>query len=167
MKEVRVPEDRVGVLIGKDGESKQKFQELTDCSMTIDDNLVKVEGDIIDELKAQEIVKAIGRGFSSERAFRLLEEGKMLHIMDIDRYADTSNDRERLKGRVIGRDGEARKHIEKETETDISVYGGTIGIIGKGSNIEVAQEAVKMLLKGSNHSTAYTYMEKNRMKIER
>lgn len=91
----------------------------------------------------------------------------MLHIMDIDRYADTSNDRERLKGRVIGRDGEARKHIEKETETDISVYGGTIGIIGKGSNIEVAQEAVKMLLKGSNHSTAYTYMEKNRMKIER
>ena len=138
MKEVRVPEDRVGVLIGKDGESKQKFQELTDCSMTIDDNLVKVEGDIMDELKAQEIVKAIGRGFSSKRAFRLLEEGKMLHIMDIDRYADTSNDRERLKGRVIGRDGEARKHIEKETETDIGVYGGTIGINGKGSNIEVA-----------------------------
>gem|GEM_PF-5606771 len=37
---------------------------------------MKVEGDVMDELKAQEIVKAIGRGFSSERAFRLLEEGK-------------------------------------------------------------------------------------------
>ena len=167
MNEVRVPEDRVGVLIGKGGESKDKFEDMTDCSMTIQDNLVKVEGDVMDEMKAQEIVKAIGRGFSSERAFKLLEEGKMLHLMDINRYADTSNDRERLKGRVIGRDGETRTHIEKETETDVSVYGSTVGIIGKGSNVEVAREAIKMLLKGSNHSTAYTYMEKNKMKIER
>ena len=167
MKEVRIPEDRVGVLIGEDGETKREFEDLTDCSLTIEDNLAEVEGEVIDEMKAQEIVKAIGRGFSPKRAFQLLEERKMLHIIDIDRYADTSNDRERLKGRVIGRDGEARRHIEKETETEISVYGGTIGLIGKGINIEVAQEAITMLLKGSTHSTAYNYLEKNQMKIER
>jgi ribosomal RNA assembly protein len=167
MREVRIPEDRVGVLIGEDGETKKKFEDLTDTELTIEDNLARVEGSPLDEMKAQEIVKAIGRGFSPERAFQLLEEGKMLHLIDIGRYADTKNSEERLKGRVIGRDGEARRHIEKETETEISIYGTTIGLIGKGINIEVAQEAITMLLKGSSHSTAYNYLEKNQMKIER
>ena len=167
MKEVRIPEDRVGVLIGEGGESKEKFEDLTDCTLTVKENLAQVDGEVLDEMKAQEIVKAIGRGFSPERAFQLLEEGKMLHLIDIGRYADTKNSEERLKGRVIGRDGEARRHIEKETQTEISIYGSTIGLIGKGVNIEVAQEAITMLLKGSSHSTAYNYLEKNQMKIER
>ncbi|MFB6241997.1 MAG: pre-rRNA-processing protein PNO1 [Candidatus Nanosalina sp.] len=167
MKEVRIPDERVGVLIGEDGETKEKFEDLTDCDLVVEDNLATVEGDPLEEMKAQEIVKAIGRGFSPERAFQLLEEGKMLHLIDIGRYADTKNSEERLKGRVIGRDGEARRHIEKETETEISVYGTTIGLIGKGVNIEVAQEAITMLLKGSSHSTAYNFLEKNQMKIER
>lgn len=167
MKEVRIPEDRVGVLIGEGGETKREFEDLTDCDLVIEDNLATVEGEVLDEMKAQEIVKAVGRGFSPERAFQLLEERKMLHLIDIGRYADTKNSEERLKGRVIGRDGEARRHIEKETETEISIYGTTIGIIGRGVNIEVAQEAITMLLKGSSHSTAYNYLEKNQMKIER
>jgi len=167
MKEVRIPEDRVGVLIGEGGETKREFEDLTDCDLVIEDNLATVEGEVLDEMKAQEIVKAVGRGFSPERAFQLLEVRKMLHLIDIGRYADTKNSEERLKGRVIGRDGEARRHIEKETETEISIYGTTIGIIGRGVNIEVAQEAITMLLKGSSHSTAYNYLEKNQMKIER
>ena len=167
MKEVRIPEDRVGVLIGEGGETKREFEDLTDCTLTIEENLAKVEGDVLEEMTAQEIVKAIGRGFSPERAFNLLEEGKMLHLIDIGRFAETKNSEQRLKGRVIGRDGETRRHIEKETETEISIYGSTIGLIGKGINIEVAQEAITMLLKGSSHSTAYNYLEKNQMKIER
>jgi ribosomal RNA assembly protein len=112
-------------------------------------------------------VKAIGRGFSPERAFKLLEKDKMLYLIDLGRFADTKNSEQRLKGRVIGRDGEARRHVEKETETDISVYGTTVGIIGKGRNVDVAREAIRMLLKGSSHSTAYNYLEKNQAKIEK
>ena len=167
MKEVRVPDERVGVLIGENGETKREFEDMTDCSLVIEDNLARVEGDPIEELTASEIVKAIGRGFSPERAFNLLEKDKMLYLIDIGRFADTKNSEERLKGRVIGRDGEARRHVEKQTETDISVYGSTVGIIGKGSNVDVAREAIRMLLKGSNHSTAYNYLEKNQVKIEK
>ncbi|WP_414837901.1 KH domain-containing protein [Candidatus Nanosalina sp. VS9-1] len=166
MKQVRIPDERVGVLIGEGGETKREFEDLTDCSLTIEDNLVKVDGEVLDEMKAQEVVKAIGRGFSPERAFHLLEKDKMLYLIDIGDFADTSNAEERLKGRVIGRDGETRRHIEKQTETDISVYGGTVAIIGKGRNVEVSREAIRMLLKGSSHSTAYNYLEKNQGKIE-
>lgn len=167
MKEVRVPEDRVGVLIGADGETREEFEDLTECELEISDNLAKVEGDPLEEMTAQQIVKAIGRGFNPDKAFKLLEEGYTLHILDINRFANNSNQRERLKGRVIGRDGETRRHIEKVAEIDLAIYGSTIGFIGKAGNIEIALEAVRMLLKGSSHATAYNYLEKNQQKIKK
>ena len=167
MKEVRVPEDRVGVVIGSGGETKEELEDLTECEVTIEDNQVAIEGEPIEEMDAQRIVKAIGRGFNPEKAFKLVERDVTLHLMDIGRFANTKNAEERLKGRVIGREGETRKHIEKMAQVDISVYGTTIGIIGKAQNIEVAMEAIRMLLKGSSHSTAYNYLEKNQDKIKR
>lgn len=165
MKEVKIPEERVAVLIGEEGSTKEKFEDLTGCSMEIEDNIARIEGDPLDEMNAQKVVKAIGRGFAPEKAFRLVERDVALHLIDINDFATTSNSRERLKGRVIGRDGEARRHIEKMTEIDMSVYGKTIAMIGKAENIQVAQQAVTMLLNGSSHSTAYNYLEKNQAKI--
>lgn len=167
MKEVKVPEERVAVLIGSDGETKKELEELTDCEVEITDNQVRIEGNPLEEMNAQKIVKAVGRGFNPEKAFKLVEKDVTLHLMDIGRYANTKNGEERLKGRVIGRDGEARKHIEKMAQVDLSVYGTTVGFIGKAQNIEVALEAVNMLLNGSSHSTAYNYLEKNQDKIKR
>ncbi len=166
MKEVRIPDERVGVLIGEDGETREDFEDVTDCDLEIDDNVARIEGDAIDEMKAQNVAKAIGRGFSPRKAFRLsTEKDVMLHIVDIKDYAETQNSQERLKGRVIGRDGETRRHIEKEANIDISVYGSTVGMIGDPGNIKVALEAIKMLLQGSSHSTAYQYIDKNQAKI--
>ena len=166
MKQVRIPEERLGVLIGRNGSTKEKFQEIVDCEVEMEDNLVTVDGDALDELVARDIVKAIGRGFSPEKAFKLVEEGYTLHILDIKQYADTHKSRERLKGRVIGRDGEARRHIEKDANVDIAVYGSTVGFIGKTGNIELGREAVRMLLQGASHATAYGYLEKNQDKVD-
>ena len=159
-----VPEDRIGVVIGSGGETKEELEDLTECEVTVEDNQVAIDGEPIEEMDAQRIVKAIGRGFNPEKAFKLVERDVTLHI---GRFANTKNAEERLKGRVIGREGETRKHMEKMAQVDISVYGTTVGIIGKAQNIEVAMEAVRMLLKGSSHSTAYNYLEKNQDKIKR
>ena len=167
MKEIRIPEERVGVLIGEEGETKEKFEELTDCDLEIEGNVARVEGEALAEMTAEKIVKAIGRGFSPEKAFKMLEKDVTLHIIDVKRYEQSRNGRERLKGRVIGRDGEARRHLEKEANIDISVYGSTVSLIGKAQNIEVAVEAINMLLQGSSHATAYGYLEKNQAKIAR
>lgn len=167
MKEVRIPEDRVAVLIGEGGETKEDIQKLTDCNLEIKDNLATIEGEPLDEMDAVNVVKAVGRGFNPEKALKLVEKNVMLHLMDINKFADTENARERLKGRVIGRDGETRRHLEKEANVDISVYGKTIGIVGKAQNIEIVTEAIRMLLQGSSHATAYDYLEKNRSKIKR
>ncbi|MFB6144381.1 MAG: pre-rRNA-processing protein PNO1 [Candidatus Nanohaloarchaea archaeon] len=167
MKEVRIPEERVAVLIGEDGESKKEIEELTECELAIEDNLVKIEGDAIDEMDAQRIVRAVGRGFNPEKAVKLAEKNVTLHLIDINDYADTENSRRRLKGRVIGRDGETRRHLEKEGNVDISVYGKTIGVIGFAQNIQIVAEVINQLLQGRSHTSAYNYLEKNKAKIKR
>ena len=167
MKEVRIPEDRVAVLIGEGGETKEDIAKMTDCDLNVEDNLAVIDGEPLDEMDAVNVGKAIGRGFNPKKALRLVEKDVMFHLMDLNDYADTENSRNRLKGRVIGRDGETRRHLEKEAQVDISVYGKTVGIVGKAQNIEIVSEAIRMLLNGSSHATAYDYLEKNRSKIKR
>lgn len=167
MKQVRIPEDRVGVLIGENGETKEEFEKLTDCDLTVNGNVAKIEGEAFDELMGQKAVKAIGRGFNPDKALKLVEKDVTLHVIDIKDYTDNSSRQEELKGRVIGRDGETRRHIEKEANIDISVYGTTVSLIGKAKNIQVAVEALQMLLNGSSHATAYDYLERNQGKIVR
>lgn len=165
MKEVRIPEERVAVVIGSGGETKEDIQELTECELEINDNVVSIEGDALNEMTAARMVRAIGRGFAPEKATELVEKDVTFHLLDISEYEESKNGQERIKGRVIGRDGETRKHIEKEANIKLSIYGSKIGFIGKAQNIEVAMEAVKMLLQGSSHSTAYQYLEKNQDRI--
>lgn len=166
MKREKVPEDRVAVVIGENGETKQEIEDLTECSLEISDNLVKIEGEPLAEMDAQKIIQAIGRGFNPEKALKIVEKDVTLHLIDIRQYEDNKSRQQELKGRIIGRDGETRRHIEKEAKIDISVYGSTIGLIGKAQNIEVALEAINMLLNGSSHSTAYSYLERNQAKIK-
>ncbi len=167
MKEVRVPEERVGVLIGENGETRKDIEQLLDIDLEIKDNLAVIEGDALEERTALKVVKAIGRGFNPDKALKLAEKDKTFHLMDITKFADTKNSENRLKGRVIGRNGETRRHLEKQGNVDISVYGKTVGVIGYAENIHIVTESIKMLLKGSTHSTAYQYLEKNQDKIRR
>ncbi|MFB6199400.1 MAG: pre-rRNA-processing protein PNO1 [Candidatus Nanohaloarchaea archaeon] len=166
MKKIRIPEDRVAVLIGEDGETKERIEEFTECELKIQNNTVTLEGDALNEMDARNVVKAIGRGFNPEKALKLVEKDKVLHLIDIKDYAETRNSQERLKGRVIGRDGETRRHLEKEANVEISVYGKTVGVIGVAQNIEIVSEVIKQLLNGRSHSSAYNFLEKNRAKIQ-
>jgi len=71
----------------------------------------------------------------------------------------------RLKGRVIGADGKTRRIIEDMTETYVTVYGKTIGIIGETSNVSLARRAIESLLRGSPHSSVYKWLENQRRNI--
>ncbi len=167
MREVRIPEERVAILIGEGGETKEDIEDMTSCDLEVKDNLATIDGEPLDEMDAVNVVKAIGRGFNPEKALKLVEKDKVLHLIDIKNYAETQNSQERLKGRVIGRDGETRRHLEKEGNVEISVYGKTVGIIGVAQNIQIVSEVINQLLNGRSHSSAYNYLEKNQSKIKR
>lgn len=166
--ELKIPEERVAVLIGSSGETKKEIERETRCKLDISkEGDVTITGD--DGLMlftAREIVRAIARGFNPKIALLLLKPDYALEIMDLKALAGKNkNTMERLKGRVIGTGGKARAEIERLTETAISVYGKTIGILGEMNNVSLSRQAVAMLLQGSMHKTVYQFLERKRKEI--
>jgi len=167
--ELKIPKERIAVLIGQNGDVKNDIEDSTHCRINIDSK----EGDVIilgeDTLgmfTAREIIKAIARGFSPEHAKLLLKQDHILEIINIQDYAGKSKNKSiRLKGRVIGSEGKSRKLVEEMTETYISVYGKTISILGRPENVTSARKAVESLLAGSPHASVYKWLEKKRREL--
>ena len=163
---IRISNDRIAVLIGKSGNVKSKIEQLCHVSLDIDGNtgevLLKSLGDVekIQPFKAMEIVTAIGRGFSPENALTLLKGENTLHVIDLREFAGKSNANvERIKGRIIGEGGRARRNMENLSDTHISVYGRTVSIIGDSSKLRIAVDAISSISSGSLHGTVYSKLE--------
>lgn len=163
---LRIPDERIGVLIGKSGNVKSKIEQLCHVILDIDGKtgevLIKSNGNIedIEPFKAMEIVTAIGRGFSPENALSLLNGENTLHVIDLREFAGKSNANiERIKGRIIGEGGKARKNMENLTGTHISVYGKTVSIIGDTRKLRLVVDAITSISNGSIHGAVYNKLE--------
>ncbi|HIE34007.1 MAG TPA: RNA-processing protein [Candidatus Altiarchaeales archaeon] len=161
MQFLRIPKDRIGALIGVNGKVKKEIEKRTNTKITVEDGNVSVDGDSLGILTARDIVMAIGRGFSPEIAFRLFNEDTILEVIRLSEILSSERDMLRKKGRVIGRKGKMRRIIEGMTNTHISVYGKTIGIIGSYENVDVARDAILKLIHGARHSSIYRFLEKS------
>jgi ribosomal RNA assembly protein len=166
MYEIKVPKDRIAVLIGKKGEVKKQIEETTKTKIKIDSSEgdVSVSGeDALGLYTTKEVIDAIGRGFNPEFAMFLLKQDYSFEKINLKDYVgESKKDQERVRGRVIGAEGKSRKLIEELTETHISVYGKTVGIIGEAENAAMAKEAIINLLNGSQHGNVYKWLEKKR-----
>jgi len=169
--ELKIPKDRIAVLIGKQGKIKKDIEVETKTKIKVDSQ----EGDIFisgeDALglySCREVIRAIGRGFNPDIALLLLKADYCFELIDLKEYAGKSKDTLlRIKGRIIGAEGKSRRLIEELTEAHICVYGKTIGIIGLPESSSTAREAIEKLLKGSPHSTAYKFLEKKRREMKK
>ena len=173
MRSIRIPSDRVGALVGKDGSSKKMIEERTVIKLQIDkegevvydDNAEGVEP--IMALQIMDVIKAVGRGFNPDKAMKLLDDEDMyFESIDIkDVIGDRQNQVVRARGRLIGKDGKTRKLIEDLADVYMSVYGNTVSLIGNSISLPIAKNAIEMLLHGSEHSTVYHYLESQRPKL--
>lgn len=166
---LKIPKERIAVVIGKDGEVKKEFEELTGTTIDVDSK----EGDVIikgeDSIKMfalREVIRAIGRGFNPEIARLLLKQDYVLEVMPMLDYLKNKDHLPRVKGRVIGSAGKSRETIESLTDTFISVYGKTISVIGESMGVVAAKKALESLMAGSPHANVYKWLEKNRKKIK-
>ena len=114
-------------------------------------------------LKVSDLVRAVGRGFSPQRAFKLLRDDCFLAVINIQDYVGKSPSHlRRMRARVIGAGGKTRRIIEELSETELSIYGNTVSAIGDARSLEFARTAIDMLLCGSEHSAVYAYLEHSR-----
>lgn len=172
----KITKDRIGALIGPDGKVKENIEKELGVELNIDSEAGDVEIALKPEtqdpsmlFRAKEVVTAIGRGFSPDRAFRLLrDEDSALEVIDLrELFGQSLSDLQRIKGRIIGEAGKTRRIIEELTEADLSVHGHTVSIIADSDQMEVAREAVQMLLRGSQHSTVYRYLHRKRRELKK
>jgi ribosomal RNA assembly protein len=169
-KTVKVPTERVGVIIGREGATKRSLEQDLGVELRIDskEGTVDVRADSVgeaDPLTAVRVIEAIGRGFSPVRARRLLEEGVAFEVIDLRDFAGKStNSLERIRGRVIGLKGKSRRVIEELTRCYVSVYGRTVSIIGGATEVQLAADAIRTLARGSQHRTVYNTLQKARTK---
>ena len=170
---VKIPDDRIGVLIGKNGRVKREIEEKCKVQIEIDshkgDAIISSTYEPVAEMqpfKALEIISAISKGFSPERAYRLFsDEDLIFQIIDLKDYAGkSSNTMDRIKGRIIGQNGKSRKTIEELSGAYMSVSGHTVALIGEFEEVRLANDAVIMILKGSTHKTVYAMLQQSKRK---
>jgi ribosomal RNA assembly protein len=170
---IKVPDDRIGVLIGKNGKVKSEIEEKCKVQLEINSNsgdvVVSSSYEPLSEMlpfKAIEIISAISKGFSPQRANLLLsDEDLIFQIIDLKEYAGkSSNTMDRIKGRIIGQAGKSRRTIEELSGAYISVSGHTVALIGKFDEVRLANDAIIMILKGSTHKTVYEVLQQARRK---
>ena len=173
---LKIPKERVGVLIGPEGKTKKHIEEKLNVELQIDSDagdivitVAKRAEDPSTLFKAKDLITAIGRGFSPEHAFRLVrDEEAILDLIDLRSvFGKSEADIKRVQGRIIGMSGKTRRIIEELTDTNVSVYGHTVGIIGTLEQVQIAREAIEMLIKGSMHGTVYRFLHRKRRELKK
>lgn len=170
---VRIPKERIAPAIGSDGEVKKQIEEEKNVELEYNSETGEVvikgeEESPLDLMTAKDVIKALGRGFSPERAFRLFDEEMYLEVIDITSYTGRSKKAmTRMKGRIIGKNGKTRRLIEEYTGASLSIYGKTVACIGLPEELKIVREAVEMLLEGAPHSAVYNFLEEKQREEEK
>jgi ribosomal RNA assembly protein len=173
---VRIPKERVGVLVGPEGKVKQKIEEKLMVELQIESEaggvtivLSERTNDPSLLFRAKDLITAIGRGFSPDHAFRLLRnDDDIFDLIDFRVvFGRSKSDIKRIKGRIIGANGKTRKLIEELTDASVVVYGHTVGFIGTFEQVDVARNAVQMLIEGCQHHTVYKYLQRKRSEFKK
>ena len=167
MQHVKIPQDRIGVLIGEGGETLRRIEREAEVDLDVDSEngsvAVEKTGDPIRGLKGPDVVRAIGRGFRPDDALTLLEDDmRLFETIDIERAARNDNDLRRKKGRLIGENGKTRELMEELTGASVVIYGSTFGVIGQPREVEIARSAAEMILDGAPHGAVYSFLERKR-----
>lgn len=142
---LKIPQNRIGALIGNKGDVKKSIEKATETILDIDseDGTVYITpqenmSDPLGVWNANHIVKAVARGFNPEVALKLVDDDIYLEVIKLPLYIGKSkNALSRYKGRIIGQNGKTREIIMDMAEVQMAIYGKTVSLIGEMDNIMI------------------------------
>ncbi len=166
MEIIKIPAERIGALLGINGETKKRLETLTKTNIKInDDGNVEIIGEITDEFFLKDVINSIGRGFNPSDAEKLLNEKYTFQFIDLKEICKSENNLKRIKGRIIGEEGKMKNEIEIATECKILVYGWTVGIIAPLDTIEYAEKAINKIIDGAQLTRVFNDLAKYKREI--
>lgn len=159
-----IPEEKMEILKTRRFNYLRKLRNFIDVTFSIEDE-IEIEGkDSFEVMHTKEIIKAFSRGFSWDDSLYLVSEEYYLEIIKISDFVGKSKNRLiQMKSRVIGTEGKSKNIIEKYTNSKIAITGKTVSIIGRWNSINIAKNAIEMILNGSKHGTVFKYLEDNKI----
>ena len=162
MEILRIPKARVAALLGFRGKIEKKYK----VEIKVDEGgEVQIGGDTMGAYFAKDVVQAVGRGFEPSVAVKLFKDNYSFYLIELREHFHAKNALRRVKGRIIGEEGKIKDAIERATESKLSIYGHTVGIISPSDTMEYAKEAIGMLVNGAPHSTLIHFLRKVRGRI--
>ncbi len=142
--------------------NKSNLEKELNVKLNISGKEITIVGESEDEYVAERVIEAISFGFPISNALSIKKQEFLFEILNIKDYTN-QKDLERVRGRVIGKDGKALKTLSNLSECSIEILGNKLGIIGEAECVKNVEEACKALIKGTKHANVYSYLEKHRI----
>lgn len=162
MEQILIPHKRAELI---DKKLLAQLKERLGCKLELSENEITIDGEAYAEYNAKNVLTAFGRGFTLDKAYKLLNEDYFFEQINLKDTFRSQDQIMRVKARIIGTDGRAKEYMESVSGADIAIFGSSISLIGKIDEIKVADAAIRILIGGGTHKTAYKIMEKERTKI--
>jgi len=141
--------------------NKANLEKELNVKIGISGREISFSGKPEEEYIAEQIIEAINFGFPISDALKIKNEDFMFEKINIKECTPQKNF-ERIRGRIIGKDGKALKTLSVLGDCNIELSGNKLGIIGEAESIKNVEEACKLLIKGSKHANVYAYLEKHK-----
>jgi len=161
-----VPPERARAVLRKGGRLRRSIEERYDVSLAVDDETGGVSVRYTPEKAAEaflalrNIMSAVSTGFDEGAIRDMIERDLQFAALDLeDKVGSSRSALTRIKGRIIGQRGRAKRKIEEATGCMISIYENKVGISGPPETMEIAREAVDRLSSGFQHETVYRFLE--------
>ena len=139
---------------------KGMLEKELDVKISGRDNEIYIDGLSEKEYLAEKVIDAINFGFSIKRAILIKKKNLTFEILNIKNYMRGKNII-RIKGRIVGEGGRALMTLSQLSDCYLEINGNQVGIIGDSENIENAQNAIILLIKGSKHANVYAFLERS------
>ena len=155
-----VPDDKLHII----KELIPRLEEVSNTTIELDEKTksIKVtpkQGNAYDAMKVKSVINAIGLGFSVDDAMKLMSDDYVLEVIELKDFSNSVDSLKRIKGRIIGEKGKAKKIIQEYTGVQILVGDHVVALLGNVEQMSIAKRAIELLLKGKEHNTVYKYLD--------
>ncbi len=138
--------------------SKKKLEKILGVRITNRGKEVKIEGGPEKEYIAEKVFDALDFGFPFDAAILIKTENFDFEIINIKDHTKRP-DLDRVRGRIIGKGGATLRVLNQLTGCFFELKGNQIGIVCSPENMQISQDAVISLIKGSKQSNVYKMLE--------
>lgn len=164
---VSIPLNKISILIGEKGATKKELQFVGKIKLDINSKTGEVRIFAKNPTRlwqATQVISAIANGFPQEIARKLFKPDYLYQDINIGEFARNQKDVGRIRGRLIGRNGAAKRKIQNMAGVWLNISHKLVCIIGPSNNVELARGAIEMLLRGAPHLRVYAFIDEEKLK---